>query len=57
MERALAAELKLAVGMKGGRQAAAYLDNALGELRARIGERQELALLASEIERLEVSYG
>jgi geranylgeranyl pyrophosphate synthase len=55
--RALAAELKMAVGMKGRRQAAAYLDNALGELRARVGERDELALLASEIERLEVSYG
>ena len=55
--RALAAELKMAVGMKGRRQAAAYLDGALGDLRARIGERQELALLASEIERLEVSYG
>ncbi len=55
--RALAAELKMAVGMKGRRQAALYLDNALGELRARIGAREELALLASEIERLEVSYG
>jgi geranylgeranyl pyrophosphate synthase len=55
--RALAAELKMAVGMKGRRQAATYLDGALGELRARIGEREELALLASEINRLEVSYG
>ena len=58
--RALAAELKMAVGMKGRRQAAAYLDNALAELRARLGEhgeREELALLASEIKRLEVSYG
>ena len=55
--RALAAELRMAVGMKGRRQAAAYLDSALRELRGRIGDRDELALLASEIERLEVSYG
>ena len=55
--RALAAELRMAVGMKGRRQAALYLDNALHDLRKRIGERDELSLLASEIERLEVSYG
>ena len=55
--RALAAELRMAVGMKGRRQAALYLDNALGDLRKRIGEREELALLAREIERLEISYG
>jgi geranylgeranyl pyrophosphate synthase len=55
--RALAAELRMAVGMKGRRQAALYLDNALHDLRRRIGERDELGLLASEIERLEVSYG
>ena len=55
--RALAAELRMAVGMKGRRQAALYLDNALGQLRKRIGERDELGLLASELERLEVSYG
>ena len=53
----LAAELRMAVGMKGRRQAALYLDNALGELRKKLGERDELGLLASEIERLEVSYG
>jgi geranylgeranyl pyrophosphate synthase len=55
--RALAAELRMAVGMKGRRQAAAFLDNALRELRVRVGDRDELGLLASEIERLEVSYG
>ncbi len=55
--RALAAELRMAVGMKGRRQAALYLDNARGDLRKRIGERHELGLLASEIERLEISYG
>jgi geranylgeranyl pyrophosphate synthase len=55
--RALAAELRMAVGMKGRRQAAAYLDGALGDLRDRIGQRDELELLASEIGRLEVSYG
>ena len=55
--RALAAELRMAVGMKGRRQAARYLDGALLDLRRRIGEREELGLLAAEIERLEVSYG
>ena len=55
--RALAAELRMAVGMKGRRQAAVYLDGALRALRERVGERDELGLLASEIERLEVSYG
>jgi geranylgeranyl pyrophosphate synthase len=55
--RALAAELRMAVGMKGRRQAAAYLDSALRELRERVGDRDELGLLASEIERLEGSYG
>jgi len=55
--RALAAELRMAVGMKGRRQAADYLEGALRELRERVGDRDELGLLASEIERLEVSYG
>ena len=55
--RALAAELRMAVGMKGRRQATIYLDTALCALRERIGDREELGLLASEIERLEVSYG
>jgi len=55
--RALAAELRMAVGLKGRRQAALYLDSALVDLRKRIGDRDELGLLASEIERLEVSYG
>ena len=55
--RALAAALRMAVGMKGRRQAADYLESALGGLREQVGERDELDLLASEIERLEVSYG
>jgi geranylgeranyl pyrophosphate synthase len=55
--RALAAELRIAVGMKGRRQATAYLESALRDLRQRVGDRDELGLLASEIERLEVSYG
>ena len=55
--RALAAELRMAVGMKGRRQAAAYLEDALRDLRERVGDRDELGLLAGEIERLEVSYG
>jgi geranylgeranyl pyrophosphate synthase len=55
--RALAAELRMAVGMKGRRQAAVYLEGALRALRERVGARDELGLLAREIERLEVSYG
>jgi geranylgeranyl pyrophosphate synthase len=55
--RALAAELRIAVGMKGRRQAVVYLDSALRDLRERFGARDELGLLASEIERLEGSYG
>ena len=47
----------MAVGMKGRRQASVYLGSALRDLRARIGDRDELGLLASELERLEVSYG
>jgi geranylgeranyl pyrophosphate synthase len=55
--RALAAALRMAVGLKGRRQARAYLDRALEDLRAQVGARSELALLAAEIERLEASYG
>ena len=55
--RALSARLRMAVGLKGRRQATAYLEAALNDLRVQIGDRDELDLLAAEIERLEVSYG
>jgi len=55
--RALAAELRMAVGLKGRRQTASYLRRALYELEIEVGEREELVLLAGEIERLEGSYG
>jgi geranylgeranyl pyrophosphate synthase len=55
--RALSARLRMAVGLKGRRQAAAYLEAALDDLRVQVGDRDELDLLAAEIERLEVSYG
>jgi len=55
--RALAAALRMAVGLKGRRQAQLYLQGALDELRAAVGERDELALLASELSRLEAAYG
>jgi hypothetical protein len=55
--RALAAKLRMAVGLKGRRQAGAYLDHALEDLRAQVGNRAELSLIAAEIERLEASYG
>ena len=55
--RALAAELKMAVGRTGRRQAASYLEGALDDLAAAVGPREELALIADEIRRLEASYG
>jgi geranylgeranyl pyrophosphate synthase len=55
--RALAAQLRMAVGLEGRRQAAVYLETALDDLRAQVGDRREVALLAAEIQRLEVSYG
>ena len=55
--RALAAKLRMAVGMQGRRRATAYLNDALGGLREAVGNRPELALVAAEIERLEHSYG
>lgn len=55
--RALGAKLRMAVGLKGRRQATAYLDGSLAELRAEVGDRDELALLSAELQRLEVSYG
>jgi geranylgeranyl pyrophosphate synthase len=55
--RALAARLRIAVGLKGRRQAAHYLRSALADLNTSVGDRAEMALLAAEIERLEASYG
>ncbi|HXI58925.1 MAG TPA: polyprenyl synthetase family protein [Polyangia bacterium] len=55
--RALAATLRMAVGLKGRQQAARYLHAALADLRASVGDRTELTLLSAEIQRLEASYG
>ncbi len=55
--RALAAELRMAVGLSGRRQAEAYLKEALDQLADAVGPRPELDLVASEIERLEATYG
>lgn len=55
--RALAAELRMAVGLRGRQEATWYLTNALDELRASVGDRPELGLVAAEIQRLERSYG
>lgn len=55
--RALAAALRMAVGMKGRRQTRLYLQRALAELRAHVGERDELGALALELQRLEEAYG
>ena len=55
--RGLAAELRMAVGLAGRREAAAYLESALDDLAREVGPREELALVASEIRRLEESYG
>ncbi|MBC8132941.1 MAG: polyprenyl synthetase family protein, partial [Deltaproteobacteria bacterium] len=55
--RALAAELRMAVGLKGRRQTTTYLGQALRDLRYTVGERDELGVLAGELQRLEASYG
>jgi geranylgeranyl pyrophosphate synthase len=55
--RALAAALRMAVGLKGRRQTRLYLQHALAELRGNVGERDELGALALELERLEEAYG
>jgi geranylgeranyl pyrophosphate synthase len=55
--RALAAELCTAVGFEGRRLASGYLARALSDLRSAVGDQPVLALVASEIRRLEVSYG
>jgi geranylgeranyl pyrophosphate synthase len=55
--RALAAALRMAVGLKGRQQAQVYLQGALDELRAAVGARAELALLENELARLEAAYG
>jgi geranylgeranyl pyrophosphate synthase len=57
--RALAAKLRMAVGQEGRREASRALADALADLTAALGDeaRPELALLATELQRLEVSYG
>jgi geranylgeranyl pyrophosphate synthase len=55
--RGLAAQLRDAVGFEGRRRASGYLAEALDDLRAAVDERPEVALVAAEIRRLEVSYG
>jgi geranylgeranyl pyrophosphate synthase len=55
--RTLAAQLRAVVGFEGRRRASRYLARALGDLRATVDDRPEVALVASEIRRLEVSYG
>ncbi len=55
--RALATRLREEVGFEGRRRASAYLAQALAELRAAVNDRPEIALVASEIRRLEASYG
>jgi geranylgeranyl pyrophosphate synthase len=55
--RAQAAELRMAVGLSGRRQAESYLQVALDQLAQAVGPRPELALVASEIQRLEATYG
>jgi len=55
--RALAAALRMAVGLKGRRQTRVYLQRALDDLRGHVGDRDELGALALELERLEEAYG
>jgi hypothetical protein len=55
--RALARRLHTAVGFEGRRRASGTLAEALGELRAAVDDRPEIALVAAEIRRLEASYG
>ena len=55
--RALAAALRMAVGLKGRRQTRMYLQRALGDLREQVGEREELSALTQELDRLEAAYG
>ena len=55
--RALAAELRMAVGLEGRRRTSAYLAEALRELSVEVGDRDELQMLGQEIRRLEASYG
>jgi len=55
--RALAAALRMAVGLKGRRQTRLYLHGALADLRGQVGDRDELGALALELDRLEEAYG
>jgi geranylgeranyl pyrophosphate synthase len=57
LARGLAARLRVAVGTEGRRRASSYLARALDDLREAVGDAPELALVAREIARLEVSYG
>ena len=57
LARALAAKLRMAVGLRGRQQATAYLHRALADLRRAVGDRPELTQVAAEIQRLEHSYG
>jgi hypothetical protein len=54
--RALAAELREAVGFEGRRRASGYLAQALADLRAALDDRSEVEIVATEIRRLEGSY-
>jgi geranylgeranyl pyrophosphate synthase len=54
--RALAAQLRAAVGFEGRRQASRYLERAFDDLRAAVDDRPEIALVAAEIRRLETAY-
>jgi hypothetical protein len=55
--RALAARLRSTVGFEGRRLSSRYLAGALADLGAAIGDAPELVVVASEIRRLEASYG
>jgi geranylgeranyl pyrophosphate synthase len=55
--RALAAELRDSVGFEGRRRASGYLAQALADLRAALDDRSEVEIVATEIRRLEGSYG
>jgi geranylgeranyl pyrophosphate synthase len=55
--RDLAARLRAAVGFEGRRRAARYLEQSLADLRRAVDDCPEIALVAAEIRRLEVSYG
>jgi geranylgeranyl pyrophosphate synthase len=53
----LAAALQAALGMRGRRVARVHLERAIGDLERVLGPAPELALVTSEIDRLEAAYG